>query len=358
MKKLLTACLLIFSVIVMSLPVAMASESAVFEIKTPSALPKAGDTFQVSVELSGNAGFAAIQFTLSYNKTLMECEDVITGELLKGAFSSVNNDGHDGAIVAASSLKALGGDGVVAQYTFKAKQDILSYAFVLKDILLTDVKNADIAYEIADKTQEGGPSNPHGGTTGNGNDGADSEITFPDVIGHWAESYIKDAAERGLFIGGTDGKFNPDANVTRAQFITVLWRMAGRPDADNKIPFKDTDNQVQEFKTAIKWGYANGYIQGTSDTTFEPSASLTREAGMRILHEYSGGNTGNEIQFYAVYDGTFKDSNTISDWAKPAVYWGIFNKLISGTSADTLSPKDTATRAQLAKILVSYIDIN
>lgn len=184
------------------------------------------------------------------------------------------------------------------------------------------------------------------------------ETTFPDVKGHWAEEYVMQAVEKGLFVGDSDGNFNPDANVTRAQFITVLWRMAGRPDAGEDLPFTDTENQLPEFKKAIAWGYSNGYIKGTSETTFDPEATLTREAGMKILHLYSGGTTGGEFQFFAIYDGLLKDSSEISGWAKSSVYWGIYNKLISGADEMTISPQGTATRAQLARILVSYLEMN
>jgi hypothetical protein len=185
---------------------------------------------------------------------------------------------------------------------------------------------------------------------------AGAEAAFKDVKGHWAEEFVIKAANEGLFVGDADGNFNPDANVTRAQFITVLWRMAGKPDVKEELPFTDVKNQLPEFKKAISWGYTNGYIKGTSETTFEPEATLTREAGMKILHLYSGGATGGEIQFFAIYDGLLTDSEEISSWAKSSVYWGIYNKLISGTSDKTISPKGTATRAQLARILVSYLE--
>lgn len=184
-----------------------------------------------------------------------------------------------------------------------------------------------------------------------------SAASFNDVTGHWGEEFIIKAADKGLFVGDADGNFNPDASVTRAQFITVLWRMAGRPEAGEELPFTDTENQLPEFKKAISWGYEKGYIKGTSDTTFDPEATLTREAGMKILHLYSGGATGGEFQFFAIYDGLLKDSAEISSWAKSSVYWGIYNKLLSGTPDSTIEPKGTATRAQLARILVSYLDI-
>ncbi len=178
---------------------------------------------------------------------------------------------------------------------------------------------------------------------------------FADMSGHWAEPYVLEAASHGLFKGDADGNFNPDENITRAQFVTVLWRMAGSPDAAAELPFGDIQNQIPEFKTAIGWGYSKGYISGTSANTFEPDGLLTREAAMKILHAYSGGKVGMEMQFYAIYDGLLKDSSEISSWAKQSVYWGIYKKLISGTSSDTISPSDPATRAQLAKILVNYI---
>lgn len=185
-----------------------------------------------------------------------------------------------------------------------------------------------------------------------------AEASYNDMKGHWAEEFVIKASNEGLFVGDADGNFNPDANVTRAQFITVLWRMAGKPESIEKLPFTDIDNQLPEFKKAISWGYSKGFINGTSKTTFDPDATLTREAGMKILHSYSGGKIGGEFQFYVIYDGLLKDSSKISDWAKSSVYWGIYNKLITGTTDMYINPKDTATRAQLARILVSYIDMN
>ena len=187
---------------------------------------------------------------------------------------------------------------------------------------------------------------------------AEENLVFADVKGHWSEDFVMKSVEKGLFVGDADGNFNPDADITRAQFITVLWRMAGRPGSGIDLPFTDAENQLPEFREAICWGYENGYIKGTSETTFEPESTLTREAGMKILHLYSGGNVGGEFQFYAIYDGLLKDSSEISGWAKGSVYWGIYNKLISGTEEMTIAPKGTATRAQLARILVSYLDMN
>lgn len=180
--------------------------------------------------------------------------------------------------------------------------------------------------------------------------------TFTDTNGHWGQEFIDEAAQRGLFKGFGDGTFRPDTAVTRAQFVTVLWRMAGNPAVTAQTPFTDIADQIDEFRTAIAWAYEKGYVNGTTETTFAPGDSLTRESAMKILFGYAGGQSGMEAMFTNVYDSVFTDSSAISAWAKAPMYWGVYNTLISGTGDKVLSPQGIATRAQLAKILVNYIE--
>ena len=77
---------------------------------------------------------------------------------------------------------------------------------------------------------------------------------------------------------------------------------------------------------------------------------------MKILFGYDGGQSGMETMFTDVYEADFSDSGETADWAKAAMYWGVYKTLISGTGDGKLSPRGTATRAQLAKILTVYID--
>lgn len=183
-----------------------------------------------------------------------------------------------------------------------------------------------------------------------------TEIFFEDAVGHWAEDYINAAAKKQLFKGDIYGKFNPDDNITRAQFVAVLWRMAGSPAVDHESTFTDVMNQTEEFCSAIAWAHSKGYISGVSKTVFAPTASLTREAAMNILYLYSGDESNEAFKFSMIYDKIFSDSKDVSHWAKKAVHWGLYNELINGTSATTLTPKGRITRAQLAKILIKYIE--
>ena len=377
MKKNLIIYSVVFMLLATFLPATVMAEGAELRIVAPSELPGKGETFEVTAEISGNPGVCALEFALAYDTEKMECTEVIEGDLITNAMSATNPSKPSGAFITMASIKPIAGDGVIAHYTFTAKDDIAQFDFKLDEIVLCDIDGNAVAYTVTGATVEEKPQptakptqKPSSGGTGSKPSKPDTEEVvepevvepevfesyFPDVIGHWGEKFILSAADKGLFNGDDNGNFNPDSNITRAQFVTVLWRMAGSPAVDEQAPFTDIANQIDEFKSAIAWGYSNGYINGTSETTFDPDGTLTREAGMKILHYYSGGKVGNETMVYMIYDGALQDSKSISDWAKPSVYWAIYNKIISGTSETTISPKDTTTRAQLAKILVNYID--
>ncbi len=138
--------------------------------------------------------------------------------------------------------------------------------------------------------------------------------------------------------------------------MTVLYRMAGSPETSAKTPFKDISGEMKEFQKAIAWGYEKKYVNGKTADRFEPASNVTRQEAMKMLFGYSGGQRGMEAMFTTTYDSQFADSGKVADWAKDAMYWGVYNTLISGTSDTTLEPGGTATRAQLAKILVVYTD--
>lgn len=179
---------------------------------------------------------------------------------------------------------------------------------------------------------------------------------FTDTAGHWGEAYISQAAARGLFSGYGDGRFGPDEAMTRAQFVTVLWRMAGRPEGAAEPPFTDTGGESGEFRAAIAWGYDRGYINGVSEDRFAPSGLLTREQAMKILFYFAGGGPGGGSELYDVFDRGYADSAALSPWAREPMYWGVYNGIITGVGDGLLAPQGTATRAQLAKILIVYMD--
>lgn len=180
--------------------------------------------------------------------------------------------------------------------------------------------------------------------------------TFSDVSGHWGEKYIYRAAELSLFKGYPDGSFKPDENVTRAQFVTVLYRYAGSPETDADTPFTDTSSLSEEFRQAIAWAYSRGLINGVSSDRFAPNAFIQRQEAAKILFLLNGGVPGGELLFYSVYDDYYADSDAVSSWAKAPMYWAVYNELITGLPGKRLAPKNYASRAQLAKILINYME--
>lgn len=339
---------------------------AVFCIAAPEALPRAGETFTVTVDLTGNPGLAAVQFTLAYNRAAVACTGAAAGPLLEGSLSATNPAAKTGAIVAAASAQELRGDGRLASFTFTVKEEGADPGFRLEEVILTRADGAEIPHSVS-KTHSASPAggetqkDPAEGTS------AESplpdpppvepeETAFSDTAGHWAEADAVQAARLGLLQGFADGTFRPDSPVTRAQFAVILWRQAGRPAAETALPFADTGGLSEEFRQAIAWAYGEGYIQGVSPTTFRPGGTLSRQAAMKILFQHAGGTAGMEQMFYSVYDGIFPDSGKLADWARAPMYWGVFNTLVEAGDGERLEPTEPATRGQLARAMVRYFE--
>jgi hypothetical protein len=176
-----------------------------------------------------------------------------------------------------------------------------------------------------------------------------------DTAGHWAESYITEAASLGLVIGN-EGLFRPDDSMTRAEFVTILWRMSGSPAPSGKASF--TDLPLNWYQDAIAWAEETGVVNGVGNGRFSPQGNVTRQQVATTLYRLSGSNTGMEALFTSLYDAQYPDSGDLGAWAKSAVYWAIYNEIYCGQSSvsvgATLTPKLPATRAQIAVMVVNY----
>ncbi len=328
-----------------------AAPEARLVVTGPEASSEVGDTFTVTVALEDNPGFSAVQFTLVYDKEVLDCTEARVGEKLRDTpLNGANPKNAEGASVLAVASEPVTGDGTLAQYTFRVKKAHTPLKFELTAVILGREDGTTIAYTVTGCAQESPAGTPDEGQAEQENP------TFSDVAGHWGRKYILQAASLGLFEGYPDGSFHPDDAVNRAQFVTVLWRMAGSPAGAAETPFTDIQRQSREFQTAIAWAYSQGYVKGTSAATFSPTAPLTRQEAMTILYRYSGSRRGMEVMFTGIYEDTFHDHTAIAGWAKNAMYWGVYHELIRGTGGNTLSPTGSATRAQIAKIMVMYTE--
>lgn len=179
--------------------------------------------------------------------------------------------------------------------------------------------------------------------------GADM-LPFTDVnIGDWYYDAVSYVYANGLMDGVSSTTFAPDANMTRAMLVTILWRMEGEPVVNYLLPFTDVDGGAW-YAEAVRWASSEGIVTGVSDTSFAPNAEITREQLATILHRYAGEPaTAANLAGYA-------DGNQVSAYAVDAMSWCVEHGIITGTTAATLEPQGTATRAQAAAMLMRFAE--
>ena len=173
--------------------------------------------------------------------------------------------------------------------------------------------------------------------------------TFSDVKSDdWYYEAVKYVYENGL-MQGTDNGFEPDGKMTRAMLVTVLYRLEKAESNGKENTFTDVPDG-EWYTDAVIWAKENGIVNGITETEFAPNDNITREQTVTILYRYAKCK-GYNVK--AVADlSEFSDSDRISTFALDAFKWAIGNGIINGTSENMLSPKDGATRAQLAAILM------
>lgn len=181
---------------------------------------------------------------------------------------------------------------------------------------------------------------------------AAGENPFTDVpASHWAHDDITYVYENDL-MNGTDGSlFSPESTTTRAQVVTVLYRLAGQPAADWENPFWDVPASAW-FHDAVTWAWENDITGGVSSTHFGAGNAVTREQLAAFLYRYAQ-DQGYDTSARADLSG-YSDAGLVSSYATEALSWANATGLITGTTGTTLSPQGSATRAQVATILSRF----
>lgn len=177
---------------------------------------------------------------------------------------------------------------------------------------------------------------------------------FHDVASDaWYADEVAQAEVLGYVRGMGNNLFFPDADMTRAQFAQVVYNMAGEPAVDENewgtypTKFADVDGSAWYAK-AVSWANEAGIVNGTSETTFEPESSISREEIATMLYRYAG--NGAEADASAL--DAFVDGDQVCDWAETAVAWAVENGYMQGKGANDLQPHATATRAEIAALSV------
>ena len=178
-----------------------------------------------------------------------------------------------------------------------------------------------------------------------------SGLPFTDVAKDaWYFPAVEYVFNNGLMNGTTATTFAPNVNLNRAMMAAVLYNMEGKPACDKSGLFSDVENG-KWYTDAINWAASNNIVSGMPDGTYAPNQALTREQMASILYRYAE-YKGIDVSARADLS-TFTDGTTVSPWAQDVVQWAVAEKLMSG-NGNELQPKGTATRAQVATVLMNY----
>lgn len=184
-----------------------------------------------------------------------------------------------------------------------------------------------------------------------------ARFPFTDVVaGTWYYGAAAYAYNNGLFAGMTPTTFAPNATMTRAMLVSVLWRLAGAPAPKAPNTFVDVPDGAW-YTDAVTWAAENGVVSGIGGSRFDPSGFVTREQTAEILYNYAH-SKGYDVSARADLTA-FPDAASVSGWAEEALSWANAAGLINGTVRDgqtILDPQGSASRAQVAMILMNYVE--
>ena len=178
-----------------------------------------------------------------------------------------------------------------------------------------------------------------------------TDLPFTDLTQDWYMDSIRYVYEHELMYGTTDTTFAPDDALTRGMFVTMLYRMEGKPEATGNTSFTDVPANMY-YAPAIAWASANGVVYGTSETAFSPEGKITREQMAAMMRRYA---SFKKLDTSAKADlSTFTDASAVSAWATGDMQWAVASELLYGNNHNQLQPTANATRAQAAAILQRF----
>ncbi len=177
---------------------------------------------------------------------------------------------------------------------------------------------------------------------------------FLDISDHWAGEYIGFTAARDLFRGVGNSSFDPDGQMTRAMFVTVLARLDGADlSSYRNTRFKDVISESW-YESAVEWALQNKIINGTSETTFAPDEPITREQMAVIIYNYFKGK-GYYIGTTDTEPAPFSDIGSVSMWAEEAVKWIQSSGIMNGKPDNIFDPSAIASRAECCTVFTRLI---
>ncbi len=406
MKKYIIAVLILIMVVSAHI---YAEDSTVFTVE-PSV---SGGTVTVNVTYTGNVMVQGGGFNIIYDNSKLLLKAVTQGDAMANTLCVINDKLAENKIrVVWASAEAMPQSGTV----ITMKLDLISGTFENKDISCEDfevgnangqtIKTASMSVKgVADSViysgevkepagekpstdtpssdnSQSSPSND-GGSSGvtpaikddrtdetlpldkitDAGETTDEETAKVDSLGFtdvaktdWFYNSVKYVNDNKLMSGVSNTEFAPNASLTRAMLVVVLHRLEGEPavgDNANGVPkFADVESGTW-YSEAVAWAASEGIVNGMGDNRFEPNTDITREQIATILYKYSQKKESVGATAVAI---SAPDKDKISSWAMEGMYWAVSEQLISGKDGGVLDPGGKATRAEIATILMRYIE--
>ena len=181
---------------------------------------------------------------------------------------------------------------------------------------------------------------------------ASGEMPFTDIGGHWGYDGVRFVFERGLMSGTTPTTFSPDAHITRAAVVTILYRVAGEPAITYRPIFSDILAGTW-FSDPVAWAYVHNISRGVGGSRFNPDGTILREQLIVMLYRFAEAhNIDISVGTNATLT-TFNDANQVSSWAETPMLWAVDRGLITGAA---LMPERIVTRAEYVTILMRLLE--
>ena len=168
----------------------------------------------------------------------------------------------------------------------------------------------------------------------------------------WFHDAVQYVYDNGLMDGVGGNRFAPNSETTRAQLVTILYRLEGEPEVSGTSGFSDVAAGIW-YTDAVAWAAANGIVNGTTDTTFAPGDDITRQQLVTVLYRYAE-SKGYDVSVSADLSG-YPDAGQVQDYAQPAMAWAVAEGIVEGMDGN-LNPTGDATRAQIATILMRFCE--
>ncbi len=178
---------------------------------------------------------------------------------------------------------------------------------------------------------------------------------FNDISSSGYHDWIEQAEAAGIINGYPDGSFRPNAFVTRAQFITMLYRVANTPKASAVLSFKDNGDIADAYKDAVVWGVENKVILGYPDGNFMPNQCISRAQMATFMYRYL--KNVKEYDFGTISPITFSDKGDIAADYTEAVNAIVSAGIMNGLTTTLFVPNGTANRGMAATVMIRMYDL-